>query len=394
MLYLGHIKHKLQFMERVGAMAINKEMFYYPFFPDITGYGRNMKVLRESEDRGLHSGELFTRIFNVNPVPMAVYKIRDGRFIEVNDSFLRITGYRREEVIGRRALDLNLWANREEGVKISRLIPEHGTVINMEISCRKKTGRGWAGLMSADIFDYGGEQCVLVAVNDITELKQLEKEVARLGKLNLVGEMAAGIGHEIRNPMTTVRGFLQILGSKDGYIQYKEYFNLMIDELDRVDFIIKNLMLMAKNKSVDLKSRKLNAIVKDLYPLILADAIINGKNVSLELGDIPDLPLDEEQIRRLISNFTANGLEAMPSGGTLTIKTFKEGEQVVLAVRDEGKGIMPDIMEKIGTPFFTTKDQGAGLGLAVCYSIAARHNAVVEVKTGSKGTTFFVRFNL
>ncbi|MEW5899031.1 MAG: ATP-binding protein, partial [Bacillota bacterium] len=87
-----------------------------------------------------------------------------------------------------------------------------------------------------------------------------------------------------------------------------------------------------------------------------------------------------------------NGLEAMPPGGTLTIKTFQEGEEVVLAVQDEGPGIEPDLLEKIGTPFFTTKDDGTGLGLAVCYSIAARHKAAITVETSPAGTTFFVRF--
>ncbi|MFA4886504.1 MAG: ATP-binding protein, partial [Desulfotomaculaceae bacterium] len=116
--------------------------------------------------------------------------------------------------------------------------------------------------------------------------------------------------------------------------------------------------------------------------------------LEFELWDIPYIDLDEKEIRQLILNLVRNGFEAMPSGGTLTIKTFRDSGEVVLAVKDGGKGIGPEILEKIGTPFFTTKDTGTGLGLAVCYSIAARHNARIEIETGPKGTNFYVRFKI
>lgn len=208
----------------------------------------------------------------------------------------------------------------------------------------------------------------------------------------LAGEMAVGISHEIRNPITTVRGFLQLFGSKSEFMQYKEYFNLMIDELDKVNSIIKEFLFMAKNKKVDLRVRDLNMIVKDLYPLIQANAVISDKDVDVELGVIPALLLDEHEIRRLILHLASNGLEAMFPGGKLTIKTYKDGEKVVLSVQDQGCGIAHDILDKIGTPFFTTKDNGTGLGLAVCNSIAARHNGAIQVETGPAGTTVLIRF--
>jgi signal transduction histidine kinase len=97
-------------------------------------------------------------------------------------------------------------------------------------------------------------------------------------------------------------------------------------------------------------------------------------------------------MRQMILNLVRNGLEAMPPGGNLVVKTFTDGDEVIMAVQDQGKGIEPGVLEKIGTPFFTTKENGTGLGLAVCYSIAARHNARIEIETDPEGTTFFVRF--
>ena len=231
-------------------------------------------------------------------------------------------------------------------------------------------------------------------ITDISERKRFEKELARLDRLNLIGEMAAGIGHEVRNPMTTVRGFLQLYRKKDSFIQYKEIFDLMIDELDRANSIITEFLSLAKNKVLNLTLQDLNTILTNLSPLIQADAMQFDKYINLQLDEIPKLPLDEKEIRQLILNLVRNGLEAMSSGGNLSIRTYIEGQEMVLSVQDQGKGIEPDILEKIGTPFFTTKDSGTGLGLAICYGIAARHNAVINIKTSPKGTTFLVMFNI
>ena len=219
------------------------------------------------------------------------------------------------------------------------------------------------------------------------------KEMARLERLNLVGEMAIGIGHEIRNPMTTVKGFLQILMTRPEYLKDRTFFELMVSELDRANSIITEFLSLAKDKAVKLRPQNLNHIIQALSPLITADGMVTDQ-LEFELWDIPYIDLDEKEIRQLILNLVRNGFEAMPSGGTLTIKTFRDSGEVVLAVKDGGKGIGPEILEKIGTPFFTTKDTGTGLGLAVCYSIAARHNARIEIETGPKGTNFYVRFKI
>lgn len=231
-------------------------------------------------------------------------------------------------------------------------------------------------------------------MTDITELKLLEKEMSRLERLNVVGEMAASIAHEIRNPMTTVRGFLQMLEGKSEFNAYKKYFELMIDELDRANGIIEEFLSLTRNKNTYMSCQNLNAIIESLYPLIQANALEAGQNVSLEIGDIKSIMVDDKEIRQIILNLTRNGLEAMPAGGKLTIKTFMDGEEVVLAVQDQGTGIPPDLLEKLGTPFLSTKENGTGLGLSVCYSIVARHNAVIKANTSPAGTTFFICFRL
>lgn len=234
---------------------------------------------------------------------------------------------------------------------------------------------------------------VLVIVRNISELTRLKQELTRLDQMNLVGEMAASIGHEVRNPMTTVRGFLQLFIRKPEFIKYHEHLTLMIEELDRANGIISEFLSLAKNKVLKLEQQNLNTIINTMAPLIHSHATMSNKCLGLDLTSIPDLLLDAQEIRQLIFNLVNNALEAMPPDGTVTIKTFMEGSQVVMAIEDTGAGIPLENIEKLGIPFFTTKDEGTGLGLAICYSIAARHKATVEVSTSPSGTIFFIRFD-
>ena len=463
------------------------------------------------------SEERFYKAFSSSPNPMAISTL-DGCYVEINNSFTQVVGYRPDEVLGRTSRDLNIFDNIIR-VEAMQKLQDQGTLRNYEAYIRTKSGDMRYGVFSADIIDIGDEQYLLTIFNDITERKQaeeelyrreqflssvfesiqdrlsvidtefnivrtnkiveqwyaqeqplvgkkcyrayhgndeicagcpslqtintgkpahaivtvkdaggknsicldhychpfidmtsrklagviiyarditeklrLDQELARMESLHLIGQIAAGIGHEIRNPMTTVRGFLQLLGEKEECAMYKDYYDLMIAELDRANAIITEFLSLAKNKAVDLKRQSLNGIIEAIYPLIVADAMVHDKYVILELKNIPDLLLDEKGIRQLILNLTRNGLEAMAPGGHLTIRTYQEGQEVILAVQDQGCGIEPGLLAKLGTPFLTTKDNGTGLGLPVCNTIAVRHNATINIDPGPEGTTFLVRF--
>lgn len=239
----------------------------------------------------------------------------------------------------------------------------------------------------------GYGSCYRSVIADISERKHLELEMLRMDRLNLIGQMAAGIAHEVRNPMTTVRGYLQTFMRRQEYAPIRPQLELMVTELDRANAIITEYLALARNKPIDLSLHSLNDIVTSLLPLLEADALLREKWVVAELADgLPQVWLDVQEMRQLILNLVRNGLEAMLSGGRLTIGTAVEGDRVVLFVRDQGSGILEEVLAKLGTPFLTTKDKGTGLGLPTCYSIAHRHNAEIAVETGETGTTFSVRF--
>ncbi|MDD3653618.1 MAG: PAS domain S-box protein [Desulfotomaculaceae bacterium] len=354
---------------------------------DITARKKAEETLRLSE-------ELFSKIFHANPLPMAILTTNDGTFMDVNEALLKTSGYFREELIGFSIHDTSLWVELADRDSFREPLMKKTIIKNHEAKVRKKSGEICTVLLSAVIITFTNQECVLGIANDITELRSYQMRTAHLERLHLVGEMAAGIGHEIRNPMTTVRGFLQLLKGKEKYAQEQGYLDLMIEELDRANAIITEYLSLARKQAEKRKLQNLNARIESLHPLLSAGAAKHDISINLELGEIPDLLIDKNEIHQLLLNLARNGIEAMSPGGLLTIRTYQDDGEVVLAVQDQGQGIASEFLDKVGLPFFTTKDGGTGLGLATCHSIAHRHNARIDIETNFSGTTFYVRFTV
>jgi hypothetical protein len=215
---------------------------------------------------------------------------------------------------------------------------------------------------------------------------------AKYERINLIGKMAASIAHEIRNPLTAVKGFLQLLNNKEDIALYRYYFKLMLDELELANSIISEYLSLARDNDKDIKKQDLNAILRAVLPLLQANALKEDKNVVLLTGDIEPLHVDAKDIRQVILNLAGNGLEAMQEGGCLTICTYIKNGYVVLEIQDTGSGIPQHVVEKLGEPFVTTKENGTGLGLPVSISILEYYNAAIKVHTSSAGTTIKVYF--
>jgi len=346
--------------------------------------------IRDVTEREMERDERFRQMFNAIPCIISIRSIADHRYVNVNAGFLTAVGRPLEEVINQNVDLLHYFVDSNESEETTAQCNRWSPVSNVRIRYMTHSGELREGVMSSVETQIQGELCLLTVVTDISDRILLEREMVRLDRLNLTGEMAAGIVHELRNPMTTIRGFLQLSKSRPS----NEYNDIMIEELDRVHDIVTEFLSVGASAPVSHQQKQMNTVIETLYPLIQSKAITGNHEIVLELGECPTFDMNEKELRQLILNLVLNGLDAMRSGGTLTIQTYTDGQQVVLAVKDQGTGIPAEFLDKLGTPFFSTKSNGTGLGLSVCYGIAARHNAVIKIQTTEQGTTFFVHFHI
>ncbi|RNC63171.1 MAG: Sporulation kinase E [Candidatus Dichloromethanomonas elyunquensis] len=222
------------------------------------------------------------------------------------------------------------------------------------------------------------------------------QELSRLDRLNIVGEMAASVTHEIRNPMTVIMGFVQIIAGKNK--ESAKEFDIILEELNRVNQIIEDFLSMARSKVIPKCLRQLNTIVESIYHLVYAEAVNKGVTMEMNLQkDLPALFLEEKEIKQVVLNLLRNAIEAMDSEGILQISTHydEQNNYLLLSIRDNGSGIPEENLKDIFNPFYTTKENGTGLGLSVCKNIIEKHGGTISVaSTVGEGTLFQIKLPL
>ena len=346
-------------------------------------------------------GEYRTLFENfLNSVPLGIICTdAEGTVSIWNKAAGKIFGWKPEEIIGTK-LPLKIIGSRDDIGCLWGKIAAGKNLCGYEVASLRRNGDHVEVCLNTTALKnhLGENNGCLIIIEDVTERNTVRREMLHVDRMNLIGEMARSIGHEIRNPLTVTRGYLQFLMEKPNFQTFRKQFETMIDEMDRANEIITEFLFLAKDKAVRFKLSDLNSLILEIHPLIEAMARASNNVVRLELQDIPLLELDEREIRQMIINLSKNGLEAMPEGGQLVIRTEynPSSERVFLSVTDEGPGMPREIIRKLGTPFLTTKENGTGLGLAVCCSVAARHGASINVDSstqGAQGTTLEVEFH-
>lgn len=232
---------------------------------------------------------------------------------------------------------------------------------------------------------------MMLTFKDITTQEMLEEQIRQSEKLAVIGELAAGTAHEIRNPLTSVKGFIQLLDRKyDNDSPEKEYFRIILSELDRVNDIIREFLLLSKPAVPNLRLIDINEVMEDIRTLMISDALLHNIELEFELCDQPVVcEVDEEQIKQVFINLIRNAIEAIGLNGRLTVKVVVDNGECQIIFEDNGPGISKDYLNRVFEPFFTTKEEGTGLGLTVSYRIIQNHRGVILAEsTEGKGTTF------
>jgi two-component system, NtrC family, sensor histidine kinase HydH len=231
-----------------------------------------------------------------------------------------------------------------------------------------------------------------------TSLYEFDEKLER-EKALMLAEMAPVFAHEIRNPLGSIKGAAQYLKSEASTEEQQKLFDVIIEEVNRLNGVVSQFLDYARPYNLKLKSQNINTIIQKAISVIAANRLAENITIVRELGeDIPEVEIDEQQIIQVILNIALNAIESMPQGGRLTFRTSKietsTGEALGITIRDTGSGISQKEIKNIFKPFFTTKERGAGLGLAICQRIIKEHGGNIAVKSiPSKGSVFFIRLN-
>jgi len=234
------------------------------------------------------------------------------------------------------------------------------------------------------------ERIVSVSRN-ITERKQAEELLRESEKLSVLGQLAAGIAHEIRNPLTSLKGFLQLL--KHESMANNHYFDIMLSELDRINFIVSELLVLSKPQLQFYKQQNINTLLENVIALLESQANLNNVQFMTNLHpSLPAIVCEENKIKQVFINLVKNSIEAMPNGGHVTISTkLLDRHNMQVEIADNGPGIPIEAIPKLGEPFYTTKANGTGLGLMVTNKILRDHRGYLRITSEqNQGTTVHV----
>lgn len=322
---------------------------------------------------------------------------KDDRIIYANDKFCEITKFSKEELIGQNHYIYNSGYHSDEFFQEILRTIRSGKVWKGEILNQAKDGtKYWVDTTFVPFVDEEGKTYQHISIQyDITEKKEAEESLHKAEKLSMVGELAAGIAHEIRNPLTTIKGFVQLL-SQSQENPHTLYSDIVLEEIDRINFIVSEFMVFAKPHTYYFSKCNITEIVLSVIKLLEAET--NLKNVVINY-EFPSKELivygERNQLKQVFLNIIKNGIEAMPIGGRITIKVNASDHDISISITDEGLGMNEEQIKRIGEPFYTTKETGNGLGLMVSHKIIHHHKGVIKVESElNKGTTFTITLPL
>jgi PAS domain S-box-containing protein len=358
-----------------------KEIFYII----VTGAIFYFLILNKEElDTTKEQEKRLSTLIN-SMVDFVNFKDGDGRWIQSNDFGLKLFQLENVDYHGKKDSELaqytNFYAEALQNCEVSdEETWERGTVSRCEevVPLPDGTSKIFDTIKVPLFHNDGSREGLVIIGRDITTLRQTEERLSRTEKLSVVGELSASVAHEIRNPLTSLKGFVQLLQMEDD--KHQDYYQIMLDELNRINHIVGELLLLAKPQLLQYTKLAIQKILNDVISLLGVEATLY--NVQIE-SNFPkeDLIIECEpnQLKQLFINLIKNSIEASKNSGTIWISLKQiENNQVSITVKDNGCGISKERLEKIGEPFYSSKEKGTGLGLTVSYKIVQSHKGTIH----------------
>ena len=312
-----------------------------------------------------------------------------GRITYVNDKFVEISGYSREELLGQDHRIINSGYHSEEFIRDLWRTIASGRVWHGELRNRAKDGRYyWVDTTIVPFLDNRGKPYQYIAIRaDITARRAAEEKLAQQAALARLGQMAAVVAHEVRNPLAGIKGAVQILMSRRTADDAEQpVMRDIVARIDSLSELINDLMVFARPRPPQLALVDVHALVNDAITIVRRDPSAQGAEISIE-GDSLSIAADGELVRATVLNLLLNATQALAGRGRITVTTRREGEMAVVEVRDTGPGIPADIRAHVFEPFFTTKSRGGGLGLPIARRTAELHGGSLMLDCPATGGT-------
>ncbi len=315
----------------------------------------------------------------------------DGRITTVNRAAAEMLGIDRSASVGRSCRDVI--PSDPLCSLIGEALESHLPSRRMEVRIVRDGSPMWLGFNTALLTDRQGKGLgVILSFSNLTEVKRLQEQIELKERLTALGEMSAGIAHELRNPMAVIAGYLNLLAKKQD-AGGQSVIRDIHAEIDGMNRIIGDLLTFARPTALNRVTVSVRELLQSCVEAALQSRRQGAVRTELSLEDLR-ASVDEGLMRQALANIVLNAVEAMPGGGALTVRA-RADRDLVISIHDTGPGIAPENLKRIFLPFFTTKDKGVGMGLALAHKVVTAHGGRIEAESGEgKGTTFTVTLPL
>lgn len=366
---------------------------------DITDRKLAEEALRESEEK-------FRKAFTTSPDSININRLNDGMFVSINQGFARLMGYTEEDILGKTSIEINIWYDLNDRIKLMEGLKKDGVVENLVARFCSKTGEIKHGMMSASIIELNGVKHILSITRDITERTLLEEQLRQMQKLEGLGTLAGGIAHDFNNILGIILAYItNIKRFKDDSKKIDLAIETITSAVRRGTTLVQQILTFARKTETAFGAVNVNDVVTEIMTMIMGTfPKIMTYSQSFD-KTVPYINADHSQLYQALLNLCVNARDAMPTGGLLSINTHLESvaklhdqhpdadasSYICLEVCDTGEGMTPETQKHIFEPFFTTKGigKGTGLGLAVVFGIVQTHKGFIDVESElGRGTTF------
>jgi two-component system cell cycle sensor histidine kinase/response regulator CckA len=374
-------------------------------------FSEDITMRKDAEDRLQRSQEMFTKAFRSSPLAISISTAEDGKFLDVNQAFLKMTGHERESIIGRTALDIGFWLEAEQRGQMLKTLRHRGQLSEYHLQCKTIKGEIRELESSSELIDVDGEQCILAIIRDTTEAQRLEQQYRQAQKMEAVGVLAGGVAHDFNNILGVILGYSDlILDQLAEGDRNRRHLEQIKKAGVRATSLTRQLLAFSRKQIIQPRVMDVNVVISEFSKMLLRMVGEDIELVSVLKPGVGQINADPGQIEQVIMNLVVNARDAMPHGGKLVIETahadldevycrnhsaVQPGSYVMIAVSDTGTGMSSETQSRIFEPFFTTKEQGkgTGLGLATVYGVVKQSGGHIWVYSEiGQGTTFKLYF--